>query len=62
MATARRYAHQLDADWHSYALRHHQTGFNLLIGQIMRLAITTDPATGEPQVDTSKIDLRAPWR
>ena len=46
----------------TYVRRHHQTGLNLLVGQILRRAIATDPDTGEPVVDTTQINLQAPWR
>ena len=62
VATAKLYADQLDSRWHYYARLHHQTGLNLLVGQILRRAITTDPDTGEPVVDATQINLQAPWR
>lgn len=62
VATAKLYADQLDSRWHYYARRHHKTGLNLLVSHIMRLAMTTDPHTGDPVVDHAKINLKAPWR
>ena len=62
MATAQPLVAQLDDRWHRYARRHHKTALNLLVGHILRHAITLDPDTGQPTVDTSRIDLTAPGR
>lgn len=60
VAVAKQYAPQLSREWHACAHRKHVTGLNLLVGHIMRCAMTL--REGHWVVDTSRIDLQSPWR
>lgn len=59
VAAANSYASLLPPPWHEAAHRQGMTGLNLLLRHIMRHALATDPATGAPVVDHSKIDLQS---
>lgn len=59
-AIAKTLAPQLTPEWHHYARSRHMTGLNLLVSQLMRLAITEKE--GSWVADLSKIDLSNPYR